>query len=225
VFACACLLWLASQAGAKPVMADFTTCAQLGPNLYPADTTTWFDPSKNPQVVLYAHMLFPLLPGQDDLAQAPAPEAWHPPMTVRLSPPLSLALNDSHFAFARWVDPDGAVVAEYGLTMPARVSSDYVRLQGRQYIPHTFAMSIGTKDIRLEAGQKAMPSKAGQYHIRLYVDGEIEGIAFFKMLNGVAPMAPQSKTSSAPVGETLDAEESGLNGLRALYQALTKTGK
>jgi hypothetical protein len=146
-------------------------------------------------------------------------------MIARPAAPVTLALNDAHFTEARWIDPDGAVVAEFGLTMPARVSTDYLRLQGRQYIPHTFAMSIGTKDIRLEAGQKALPAKPGQYHVRLYVDGEIEGIAFFRMVGATVMQAPNSKTSSAPVGETLDAEEGSLNALRAVFQTLTKTGK
>lgn len=203
-------------------MAHFTTCSQLTSNLYPMDTTTWFDAAKNPQIVLYAHMLFPLRPDQDSLTSLPEPEAWHPPMVVKAPLAQTLSLDDQHYAQAIWLDPEGAVVAQYGLTMPARVSSDYVRLQGRQYIPHTFAMTIGTRDGRVEAGQKLLPSKAGQYHIRLFVDGQLEGIAFFRMMGGAAEPAAEKNTPRAP---TQTPEENGLNALREVFKALTKTGK
>lgn len=215
-------------------MAHFTTCAQLTANLYPADTTTWFDAAKNPQIVLYAHMLYPLRPDQDALNQGAAEEAWHPPMVYKSASPTAVTLNvdDQHFAEAQWLDPDGQEFAHYGLTMPARVSTDYVRLQGRQYIPHTFAMTVGTKDMRSQAGQKGLPSKAGQYHIRLYVDGQIEGIAFFRMMTGGAAELPKmgmappgGEAASSPRALTLTPEESGLNALRDVFRALTKTGK
>jgi hypothetical protein len=214
-----------------PVMAHFTTCSQLTQGLYPADTTTWFEPSRHPQIVLYAHMLFPLLPGQD--AQAvPAPaEAWHPPLALALpaSAPATLSLDDHHYAEAVWLDPDGLVVAQYGLTMPARVSADYVKLQGRQYIPHTFAMTIGTKDLRAGSGQKLLPLKAGQYHARLYVDGEIEGIAFFRMLvSGEAKPALDKlgyeKTSPLPLSATAG-DQGAFEALRNAYHVLTQTGR
>ncbi len=178
----------AAPAGPRPVTSMFTTCFQLGPGLTPADSTTWFDAAKHPQVVFYAHMLFPLKPGQDSRTQPEPAEAWHPPMAwpppAAAQSAASIAIADSYFAEAEWLDPDGAVVAHYGLTMPARVSGDYVQLGGRQYIPHTFTMTIGTKDVRTQAGQKQTPGLSGQYHVRFYVDGELEGIAFFRMLSG-----------------------------------------
>src|SRR5258708_4809770 len=124
---------MAVQAAGRPIMADFTTCGQLGGNLYPSDTTTWFDASKNPQIVLFAHMLFPLTPGQDALGSVAAPEPWHPPLVPPAPAAATLLVGDAHYAEAQWIDPEGAVVAQYGLTMPARVSHDYVRLQGRKY--------------------------------------------------------------------------------------------
>jgi len=207
-------------AAAGPILADFTTCSQLTSNFYPADTTTWFDASKNPQIVLFAHMLFPLRPGQDDLIPAPTPEAWHPPLIVKAPPAATLRIDDVHFVEAQWLDPEGALVADFGLTMPARVSTDYIRLQARQYIPHTFSMTIGTKDIRTEAGQKALPSRAGQYHARLYVDGQIEGIAFFRMMGSA--LIPEA--TPAPQALTETPEEGSLNALRDVFRALTKTG-
>jgi hypothetical protein len=202
-------------------MAHFTTCAQLTPSLYPADTTTWFDVSRNPQVVFYAHMLFPLEPGQEFPDFAAGHWPWHPPLAwkgdFQSQAAAMLSSSDRHYAEAQWLDPDGAVIAHFGLTMPARVSADYVKLQARQYIPHTFAMSIGTKDIRAIAGQLALPSRPGQYHIRFYVDGNIEGIAFFRMLQDTGAAAA---VESAPGGV-----DPGLDSLRDLFRALTKTGK
>lgn len=191
--------------------------------MYPADTLTWFDPSKDSQVVLFAHMLFPLRPGQDDLNPAPETGPWHPPLIYHPQAPLSIAIDDNHVVMSQWIDPDGQMVAAYSLTMPARVSADYLRLQNRLYIPHTFAMSIGTKDIRTAAGQTALPSKAGQYHIRFYVDGDLEGIAFFRILGGAGgPAQPVSPSADAL---SPSAEEAPLNALRDVFQALTKTGQ
>jgi hypothetical protein len=166
-------------------------------------------------------MLFPLRPGQDALVPLPSPAPWHPPLVAHGAEALTLQVDDQHYAEAEWLDPDGQVVADYGLTMPARVSSDYIQLQGRQYIPHTFAMTIGTKDIRSQAGQRALPVKAGQYHARLYVDGQIQGIAFFRMMGGgLAPAA----APGLPLALTPTPDTGGLNALRDVFRALTKTG-
>ncbi len=53
--------------------------------------------------------------------------------------------------------------------------SDYLTVNGRQYIPHTFAMAIGTKDLRSQAGQLRLPSQEGTYSVRLSVDGRDPG--------------------------------------------------
>jgi hypothetical protein len=177
------------------VVSMLTTCSRLTANRYPDDSTNWFYPSTHPQIVFFAHLLFPLKPvesvqegskaepetgTQETPAENPfRPEpgqVWHPPLMMSvpgytpvaaLSPteeaaPLpperqTIEVNDRHYAEAVWSGPDGQVIASFGQTLPARVSSDYLNLNGETFIPHTFAMAIGTKDLRSQAGQKALP--------------------------------------------------------------------
>lgn len=224
----------ARGAGQRPVISMMTTCAQLTSNFYPADTTTWFDSQKFPQVVFYAHMLFPLTP---DFGSGQAKESWHPPQVApKLSSPsasMTLNLSDSYYASAQWLDPDGLEVASFGLTMPARVSSDYVRLDGAQYIPHTFAMTLGIKDLRAQAGQKQLLSKNGQYHVRLYVDSQLEGIAFFKIFGlpqtGTSQSEPRSRTGTAGIDAATvqKALTPGMSesALGSILRLLTQTAK
>lgn len=174
-----------AAAKAKPLVSVFGTCAGLTPNTYPMDSQNWFDGSKQAQVVFYAHLLFPLRP--EGKAQDPAPGAWHTPL--RITPLAQVedsapAFNDEFYAQAEWFDPSDHRVALYGLTLPARIRTDYVQVEGRWYAPHTFAMAIGTRDLRPEAGQTALPEKTGQYHVRFSVDGDPLGVAFFRMLKG-----------------------------------------
>jgi hypothetical protein len=193
-----------------PVLATFGTCALLAPGPYPADSTSWFNPAQHPQVVLYAHLLFPVSEAD-----------WHPPLNWIPSG------EDRHYANAIWKDPEGREVAAYGLTMPARALSDYLSVEGRRYIPHTFSMTIGTKDIRPAAGQKLLPEKAGQYHADFYVDGNLEGVAFFRIVGGTAPKAEKALPGIDPL--TAQHPLSGTTGavdmLRDVIRALTKTGK
>ena len=192
-----CLVWvclgLNLQAYAsdklKPLVSVLGTCSTLTSNTYPADSQNWFDASKQSQVVFYAHLLFPTVPELGSLP-AIAAEPWHPPLAV--TPTVAVAgqlpsFVDEFYAQAEWLDPDNKRVAFYGLTFPARIRSDYVRLEDRWYAPHTFAMAIGTRDLRREAGQTAMPEKIGQYHVRFSVDGQSLGVAFFRMLKGSGP--------------------------------------
>ncbi len=174
--------------GSRCVISMFTTCSNLTPNYYPADTINWFHPSLQSQIVFFVQMMFPLRPGMEDKNPSLDLEwPWHPPLAV---PPLdsnpaqalSIAISDHHFAEAEWRAPDGQVIADLGLTMTPRVSTDYLTIDGMQMIPHTFAMAIGTKDIRKVAGQTALPSQVGLYHIRFWVDGKLEGVAFFSIL-------------------------------------------
>jgi hypothetical protein len=215
----------------KPVLSMLSTCAQLTPRFYPADTTTWFEASKDPQVVFFAHLLFPLNPAQDSLEAfhplaPPLSGPWHPPMVIPLeAQPQSFQLNDVHYAQAQWLDPDGAELALFGLTMPARVSSDYIHLGDKQYIPHTFSMALGTKDIRPEAGQKSLPSKPGQYHIRLYVDGDLEAIAFFRMLPSNAPAQLPKLGMEGALPESLSGSASGESMIKDMLKVLTQTAK
>lgn len=169
----------------KPLVSVFGTCASLTPNTYPMDSQNWFDGTKQAQVVFYAHLLFPLRP--EGKAAPFDPSAWHVPL--RITPLAQVedsapVFNDEFYAQAEWFDPTDRRVAFYGLTFPARIRSDYVQVEGRWYAPHTFAMAIGTRDLRAEAGQIALPEKVGQYHVRFSVDGAPLGIAFFRMLKG-----------------------------------------
>lgn len=197
-------LGLSSGAWAGPLLSLLTTCTRLAPNFYPADTINWFEASKNPQIVLYAHMLFPL---QEEQKPGLDLGLWHPPLVLPALPPRSpyVMVRDEFFAEAVWTDPDGIEIASHGLTMAARVSTDYVQVDGRTYIPHTFTHTIGTRDLRSSAGQKSLPQKAGQYHVRLKVGGEALGLAFFRMLSGSAP-APAQATPTAQALPTLRAK-------------------
>src|SRR4051812_45502799 len=169
----ACLIFflalspLASAGDSGCRISLLTTCSRLSRNQYPDDSTNWFYPSTHPQVVFFAHMIFPLRP---ELDEAPAPGIkagpanqgpWHPPLFLPRDTAApdngagtgaSLA-SDLHYAQAIWYAPDDQVVASFGQTMPARAEKDILHLQGRDYIPHTFAMAIGTRDVRVQAGQ------------------------------------------------------------------------
>ncbi len=182
----------------RPLVSVLGTCATLTANTYPGDTLTWFDPTKQAQIVFYAHLLFPMQAEAGEEAAAAA-EAWHPPMPVTRTPETLASVppfSDEFHASAEWVDPDGKRVAFYSLTFPARARQDYIRLKDRWYVPHTFAMAIGTRDLRLDAGQTALPDKVGQYHIRLNVEGQSLGLAFFRILKGDGINRPQSAPAS-----------------------------
>jgi hypothetical protein len=178
------------------------TCSALTANTYPADTQNWFDPAKQSQVVFYAHLLFPTVP---DTGVVPTAEAWHPPLMVTpsagaLSP--IPAFVDQFYAQAEWLDPEDKRVALYGLTFTARLRSDLVQLDGRWYAPHTFAMAIGTRDLRSAAGQTLLPEKAGQYHIRLSVDGQPLGVGFFRMLKSAPGEKAPTMGQALPLSPT-----------------------
>jgi hypothetical protein len=217
------LAWAAGMAlpaagDPRCVMSLLTTCSALTQNHYPGDSTNWFNPAVHSQIVFYAYMLFPLRPDLEDRnPPSPAAEArpqeetgpkappgpWHPPLVRadEASAPLptpvptavTILLDDRHYAEADWIGPDDQVVASFGQTMPARASSDYLQLQGRTYIPHTFAMAIGIKDVRTQAGQKSLPLLKGIYPIRFYVDGKLEGMTFFSMVGNAGETAPVQK--------------------------------
>jgi hypothetical protein len=193
-----CLVWpLGARAGVRPLVAVMGTCSALTPNTpYPLDAQSWFDPAKQSEVVFYAHLFFPLhpLPAEGGTEN----QAWHPPLRMD---PASTETADAFYAQADWRGPQGEPVALYGLTLPARSRADYLPVNGRSYIPHTFAMAIGTRDLRVQAGQLRLPTQEGTYSVRFSVDGRDLGLAFFRMLKSaqVAPAAgaPQAGSPTA----------------------------
>lgn len=195
-------LWAAALPGAaavRPLVSVLGTCAALTPNTYPADAQAWFDASKESQIVFYAHLLFPLRPTASELDGGYP--AWHPPLALSATAGTGMPeTRDEFYAEALWEDPSGARVAAYGLTFAARTRGDYLRLDGRDYIPHTFAMAIGTKDLRAAAGQVRLPSALGEYTIRLKVDGRDTGLAFFRMM-APGSDAPPKAVSPGPPGQ------------------------
>ena len=211
-------LALAGPLAARPLVSVMTTCSGLSTNTYPVDNMTWFDAGKQAQVVFFAHLLFPM---QNDEPAAAVPLALTTTAALPLSktaalsttktaaspspqtlPPPPVVFTDAFYAQAEWQDPEGKRVALYGLTFPARAKSDTIQLQDRSYVPHTFAMAIGTRDLRSTAGQLLLPEKAGQYTVRLSIDGQPLGLAFFRMLKGAAdvpkPVAAASSPALAP---------------------------
>ena len=80
--------------------------------------------------------------------------------------------------------------------MTARTQTQWVTVAGRSYMPQTFAMAIGTRDLRKAAGQTNLPSAVGQYTVRLKVDGRSVGLAFFRILKTAKPLG----TTSSPEG-------------------------
>lgn len=188
-------LGLTARAGVRPLVSVLGTCSALTPNTYPSDAQAWFDASKQTQVVFYAHLLFPLrpLPAERDGAA----QAWHPPLLLG-GAGAGLDSADAFYAQADWRDPQGAPVALYGLSFTARRREDYLTVNGRDYIPHTFAMAIGTRDLRSQAGQTRLPSLEGTYSVRLSVDGRDLGLAFFRMVKASqAVAAPQAGSPTA----------------------------
>lgn len=193
-------LWLAAlglllasalpAAGVRPLVSVLGTCSALTANTYPADPVSWFDAGRYSQVVFYAHLLFPVKPLPSELEPVAA-SAWHPPLVLGAVEDVGRESVDEFVAEAEWLDPKGERVAFYSLTFPARIKSDWVRVAGRDYIPHTFAMAIGTKDVRSDAGQTRLPALEGQYSVHLKVDGRPVGLGFFRMLKaGAAQPAP-----------------------------------
>jgi hypothetical protein len=194
-------LWATTAVAApRPLVSVLGTCAALGPNTYPLDTTAWFNPSVHSQVVFYAHLLFPL---ENAVYEWPGP--WQVPLVWperRKGRTAALeAVEDAHYVEAEWLDPGGRTVALYGMTLAARIRSDWLYVNGADYIPHTFAMAIGTRDLRRDAGQVLLPSEPGQYTVRFSVDHERLGLAFFRILarlNARSEALPVPSTSTAP---------------------------
>ena len=184
-------------AGPRPLVAELGTCVALTPGLpYPADATAWFDASRQSQVVFYAQLLFPVHPLTSEEACLPS---WHPPLVTGTAGTGTTV--DHFYAQALWTDPKGATVALYGLTFTPRLAADHVMVAGRDYIPHTIAMAIGTRDLRAGAGQLQLPTAEGEYNVRLSVDGRDVGLAFFRMiapslvppLSGPATLSPAAQ--------------------------------
>lgn len=188
-------------AASGPLVAVLGTCGALANDAYPADTQNWFDASRSSQVLFYAHLLFPVEPLPDEILPSLPAEAWHPPMAAPLPAAAASAPGDAHFAEAEWLDPQGSRVAYLARTLTARSRGDWISVAGRDYIPHTFAMAIGTRDIRPDAGQVKLPSLEGQYTVRLKVDGRSLGLAFFRMLRG-----SQTPVNAAPEGGSPSAQ-------------------
>ena len=185
-------------AGQRPLVAVLGTCAALTPGTpYPADATAWFDAGKQSQVVFYAHMLFPVRPAGGEMDDA-AP--WHPPLVTGTA---GAETVDHFYAQADWTDPKGARVALFGLTFTPRTHGDLVRSNGRDYIPHTFAMAIGTRDLRSAAGQLQLPVVEGEYSVRLTVDGRDLGLALFRMLKPSfePPQAAGTARAASPAAQ------------------------
>jgi hypothetical protein len=185
-----------ASTAARPLVSVLGTCSSLVTGTYPADSQSWFDGGRNAQVVFYAHLLFPVAPLEDETV-VEAPLAWHPPMAAGLTLTGGSLPEPGHYAEAEWLDPAGARVALYGLTFAARTRADWVTVAGRDYVPHTFAMAIGTRDLRADAGQLKLPNQEGQYTVRLKVDGHSVGLSFFRMLHAGPAPAQHSEGASA----------------------------
>lgn len=196
----ACLAWLLAQgplqaaAADRPLVSVLGICSALTANTYPLDSVNWFDAGRHSQVIFYAHLLFP------DGVEAQGP--WHPPLVY--PPQAPLPVEDAYFAEAEWLDPQGRPVAYYGLTFPARIRSDWLKVNGRDYIPHTFAMAIGTRDLNTAAGQTRLPALEGQYTVNLKVDRQPVGLAFFRMLRA-AGAAPAPTGAATPLSAAVQA--------------------
>jgi hypothetical protein len=162
-------------AGAAPLVSVLGTCSALTANTYPADSVNWFDASRHSQVIFYAHLLYPVKPWT---------EPWHAPLRWPMPAP---DFVDEFYAEAEWLDPQGRSIALHGLTFPARIRTDWLRVNGADYVPHTLAMAIGTRDLRTEAGQTHLPDQVGQYTVRLRLNGQDTAMAFFRMLGVQAP--------------------------------------
>lgn len=190
----AALLWSLAGAAwaAQPLVSVLGTCSALTSNTYPADSVNWFDAGRHSQVVFYAHLLYPV-------PKAPFQGPWHPP---RLWPEPATPFRDEFYAEAHWQDPSGRTVALHGLTFPARIRADWLRVNGEDYVPHTLAMAIGTRDLRPDAGQQRLPEQVGLYTVRLRLDGRDSGLAFFSMLQGKAPAPPTPVPTPRPASGT-----------------------
>lgn len=202
VLAAVLLLGLGAAAPAqpRPLVSVLGTCAVLLPNTYPADSTAWFDPQRHPQVVFYAHLLFPT---HDEAAPPDSlPGPWHAPMAWPHhepgAPAAGAAVEDAHYVEAEWLDPQGKRVALHGMTLSARIRSDWLDVNGREYIPHTYAMAIGTRDLRADAGQVMLPAQPGQYTVQLKVDHRPTGLAFFRILQRANLRAEPTPAVPAP---------------------------
>jgi hypothetical protein len=223
---------------ALPALADdqvaslLTTCSQMSANGYPADTVNWFYPSRHGQVVYFAHLLFPLA---GSLAPQPATgtaqmalsAGWHAPMALPTPAPQPSAsgvrADFQPFVEASWVAPDDSRIACYGVTLPAKNSKEFVHVDGRWFIPQTFAMAIGTRDLRPAAGQVALPEWKGLYHIDLKVQGQLCGITFFSVLEGKAAPAPGlpkplSATAAVGTAATQAQDQAALQGVAQALQ-------
>jgi hypothetical protein len=202
-------------AGARPLVGVLGTCAALAPGPYPSDTRDVFDAGKDSQVVFCAHLFFPDEPFPEEELPDVAEGPWHPPMAAArpLSP--AAAAKGGHYAEAEWLDPNGARVCLYGMTLAAKAGEAPVRVAGRDYQACTFAMAVGTRDVRADAGQVKLPEAPGVYSVRLRVDGRSVGLSFFKVAKTAAP-APAQGPSSAPAGAQGSA---GGNGVAAALAA------
>jgi hypothetical protein len=163
------------------IVGHMTTCSGLMDNSYPADSTNWFYRNQHRAVQYWAYLLFPAS-GTGTVNARNKYFLFKNTYDV-YSGSVSRGREDGdNYSFEnRWISPTGKLICEKILNWSKSSSDKRVVVDGRQYVPYTFADFIGVNQTFPENGQEAIPSEKGLYHIDLYVNGELAGITFFEM--------------------------------------------
>ena len=163
------------------ILGHITTCSGLMDNSYPADSTNWFYRTQHRAVQFWAYLLFPA-GGTTGVSVKNKYYLFKNPYELYSgSVPDKADDGDSYSFENKWVSPSGKVICEKIMGWTKSSSEKRVIVDGRQYIPYTFANFIGVNQTFPENGQQAIPQEQGLYHIDLYVNGKLASVTFFEM--------------------------------------------
>jgi hypothetical protein len=163
------------------LIGHITTCSGLMDNSYPADSTNWFYRNQHRAVQYWAYLLFPAT-GAGTANVKNKYYLFKNPYELYSGSADRGREDADNFSFEnRWISPTGKLICEKIMTWTKSSSDKRVTVDGKQYIPYTFADFIGINQTFPENGQAAIPEEKGLYHIDLYVNGDLASVTFFEM--------------------------------------------
>jgi hypothetical protein len=163
------------------IMGHITTCSGLMDNSYPADSTNWFYRNQHRAVQYWAYILF-AASGAGNVNMKNKYFLFKNPYELYSGSANRGREDGDNYSFEnRWISPSGKLICEKILNWSKSSSDKRVTVDGKQYVPYTFADFIGVNQTFPENGQEAIPSEKGLYHIDLYINGELASVTFFEM--------------------------------------------
>ncbi|HRU39045.1 MAG TPA: hypothetical protein P5511_04150 [Candidatus Goldiibacteriota bacterium] len=163
------------------IIGHITTCSGLMDNSYPADSTNWFYRTQHRVVQFWAYFLFPASGGASVSIKNKYFLFLNPYEFYSGNTPQKTGDNDNFSFENKFISPSGKIICEKVMSWQKSSSDKRLTVDGRQYVPYTFANFIGINQTFPENGQQNIPQEQGLYHIDLYINGELVSVTFFEI--------------------------------------------